>query len=101
MEPQTRDDPPDKLKREQRKRPVMLRVGLGLGGAALMTLAYFVITTRQHAPRLTRAEYVGAVERWDQNGPDDYDLDLELLGNRPGKICVEVRGGEEIGRAHV
>jgi uncharacterized protein DUF6174 len=74
----------------------MFGVALGLGAVLLATAAIVVIAARQRAPRLTRALYDAAVERWEKNGPAGYDLDLELSGNRPGKIHVEVRRGEVV-----
>ena len=51
---------------------------------------------RTNVPRLTRADYEAAGARWEKHGPADYDLALELAGNRPGKIHVEVRQGKVI-----
>ncbi len=43
---------------------------------------------------LTAADYEAAMKRWNANGPADYELDLDLTGNRPGKIRIpEVRRG--------
>ncbi len=47
-------------------------------------------------PRLTQAAYDQAARLWDEHGPASYDLDLELEGNRPGKIHVEVRDGQVV-----
>lgn len=62
--------------------------------AALIAVVGFALVTRRNRPQLTEAVYQAAVERWDKHGPRSYDLDLELSGNRPGKIHVEVRDGE-------
>ncbi len=71
----------------------MLGAVLGLV-AAIAAVVAFMIFTRQNSPRLTQADYTAAVERWEQHAPAGYELDLELSGNRPGKIHVEVRDGE-------
>jgi hypothetical protein len=67
---------------------------LGTTAALIVTAIVFFFTMRTNVPRLTRADYEAAVARWEKNGPADYDLDLELAGNRPGKIHVEVRHGK-------
>lgn len=78
-----------------RTRPLVLGMALGLI-AALAVIAVAMIATRRNTPRLTQAAYEAAVERWKKNGPADYELDLDLSGNRPGSIHVEVRGGEVV-----
>ena len=82
-------------RRGSRLRPLVLGIALGLA-VALVALAVFAVVARRGPPQLTREAYQSAVERWEENGPADYDLDLELAGNRPGKIHVEVRGGEVV-----
>src|SRR5262245_54117588 len=68
--------------------------------AALATLLVFgavfvlFVATRPREQRLTESEFEAAQARWDKHGPKDYNLDLELAGNRPGKIHIEVRDGE-------
>ena len=47
-------------------------------------------------PRLTRAAYDEANRLWDEHGPKNYNLDIEVTGNRPGKIHVEVRDGQAV-----
>ncbi|MBI3839717.1 MAG: hypothetical protein HY288_17485 [Planctomycetia bacterium] len=69
---------------------------LGMVAALGVTAVIFFFAMRSNAPRLTRADYDAAVARWEKNGPADYDLDLELQGNRPGNIHVEVRHGKVV-----
>ncbi len=59
--------------------------------AGLLTYAFL---NRNTTPLLTRAEYEAAADRWNASGLTDYNLDLLLSGNRPGKIHVEVRDGQ-------
>ncbi len=75
------------------------RFVLGLSLGALTVVAGLLVGTilnRSHTPLLTRAAYEEAAERWDTHGPASYNLDLELTGNRPGKIHVEVRDGRPV-----
>src|SRR5262249_26374052 len=37
-----------------------------------------------------------ALARWEKNGPADYELDVAIAGNRPGRVHVEVRKGEVV-----
>jgi len=77
----------------RRLAPLMLGVGGGCLLALVVMLA-FLFWTRERTPRLTEEDLNAAMSRWDQHGPSDYDLELELAGNRPGKIQIEVRHGE-------
>ncbi len=73
-------------------------VGTALGLLAGVGLMLVVIQAifRDPTPELTVAEYDAAVRLWDARGPASYDLDLDLRGNRPGKIHLEVRRGKII-----
>lgn len=78
-----------------RSRPAALLLGLLLGamavGAGLLTYAFL---NRNTTPLLTPADLEAAAERWDTRGPASYNLDVELTGNRPSQIHVEVRDGQ-------
>ena len=89
------DEPRSPARRGTRARPLLLGMSLGLL-AALITVVGVALVMRRSRPQLTEAVYQAAVERWDKHGPRSYDLDLELSGNRPGKIHVEVRDGEVV-----
>lgn len=96
------DDPPSLVDRgaprpTRRLRPLPLLLGIaaGLAAAIVGVLAFFFLTS-DRAPRLTRAAYEAAVARWDAQGPASYNLDLELTGNRPGVVHVEVRDGHAV-----
>lgn len=87
------DEPRPAARRGTRARPLLLGMTLGLL-AALIAVVGVALVMRRNRPQLTEAVYQAAVERWDTHGPRSYDLNLELSGNRPGKIHVEVRDGE-------
>lgn len=65
----------------------------GLLGVSI-AIGLVVWISRDKTPYLTRESFDAAVARWREHGPADYDLDLVVQGNQPGKIHVEVRGGE-------
>jgi len=81
--------------RRSRLRPLAAGMAIGLVLVLMATTAALLLR-RGGPPRLTQADYEAAVKRWDEHGPADYELDLELTGNRPGKIHVEVRSGEVV-----
>lgn len=79
----------------RRIRPAALVIGALLGGMAVAAgLLTYAFLNRNATPLLTRAEYEAAADLWNERGPRDYNLDLVLSGNRPGKIRVEVRDGQ-------
>jgi len=86
----------DTLAPEPRRfRPAALIVGTLLGAMAVAAgLFTYAFLNRNTTPLLTRADYEAAADRWNASGPADYNLDLVLSGNRPGKIHVEVRNGQ-------
>jgi hypothetical protein len=82
----------------RRVRPASLMLGIALGlGIVLVIVLVGAILSRDSTPRLSAADYQAAVARWDASGPASYNLDLELTGNRPGEIHVEVRDGQAVG----
>jgi hypothetical protein len=85
-----------KLQPAGRRRSLAGGLLVGLAISLVITVVVTLLRERGTAPRLSEADYEAALERWDENGPQDYDLDVELLGNRSGKIHVEVRGGEVV-----
>jgi Family of unknown function (DUF6174) len=91
----TDDAAPNRNARRVRPAPLILGIALGLAIVLVIVLAG-VLLTRDRTPRLTEADYKAAVARWDANGPASYNLDLELTGNRPGRIHVEVRDGQAV-----
>lgn len=70
---------------------------LGMFVGLLITavaLGAFMIASRERAPRLTPEAYRAALERWEARGLKSYDMDVEILGNQPGKVHIEVRDGQ-------
>jgi hypothetical protein len=81
--------------RRSHARPLALGMLLGLL-VVVVAVGVYLIATRPNNRQLTQADYEAASARWDQYGPKNYKLDIELTGNRPGKIHVEVRDGEVV-----
>ncbi len=79
-------------RRRMRARGIILGIVAG-AALALVAVLVFTLATRNRAPRLTQEAYEQAAERWDAKGPANYNLDLEITGNRTGQIHVEVRDG--------
>jgi hypothetical protein len=80
------------------KRIRAIVTGIILGGmlTAGFVLLVGVLLFRERVPALTKADYQAAVERWQTKRPKDYNCDIEVYGNRPGAIHVEVRAGEVV-----
>lgn len=82
--------------RRPRRHPLGLGLLVGLVIVIVITVVLAIARHRGAPPRLTETEYQAAVDRWEKSGPADYDLDLEISGNRSGKVHVEVREGEVV-----
>lgn len=61
-------------------------LALAVAGVAL-ALQYFVA---ERLPELTEAKLESAMQRWQQNGPANYKMEIELRGAQPGQVHVEV-----------
>jgi hypothetical protein len=74
------------------------RIALGLVLGSLLGLAaaaaVLAIARRDPLPPFGFDELNAAAQRWEANGPRDYDMDLELTGINPGVAHVEVRQGK-------
>lgn len=71
-------------------------IGLALGLVVVAILPALRPGRESRRPRLTREAYDQANRLWDAHGPAHYNLDVEVTGNRPGKIHVEVRSGQAV-----
>jgi hypothetical protein len=60
-------------------------------GAVVLALEVFVA---DRIPALTTDRLAEAHALWLRAGPASYDIDLEIRGERPGPVHVEVRNGE-------
>lgn len=81
------------------RRPRLGPLMIGMVGGLLVTvaaLAAVLLAARSRTPPLTEEALQVAISRWDARDLKDYDLDIELGGNRPGTIHVEVRNGQVV-----
>ncbi len=69
---------------------VLIGCGIGLAGVA----AAAIWMLRDPIPPLTQGNYDAALARWNDRGPQDYDMTVVFSGRQPGNYEVEVRGGE-------
>jgi hypothetical protein len=73
---------------------VVLGAVLGTMAAGVVAVIVVIALLRDDIPLLTQAEFDTAESRWEKNGPTSYDLDVAIIGKRPGKVHIEVRNGE-------
>ncbi len=95
-------DPPPPFEspppRPEPRAPVFRRVliglaaGLALGLLAMIALA--IMTRGRGSPRLSPEAFQAAMDKWKQQGPQDYNLEVQVRGNQPATYYVEVRGGD-------
>jgi hypothetical protein len=81
------------------RRPSKLRnIAIGVALSAVIgvagILALLALLRRESLPPITIVDVNAAAARWADNGPADYDMDLEQTGVNPGQIHVEVRRGQ-------
>jgi hypothetical protein len=71
-----------------------MRIVFGLLAGTLLAVAIALVVFRDRTPDLTEAGLDAAERRWQERGPQSYDMDLVIEGNRPGPVHVEVRRGQ-------
>ena len=71
---------------------VGVAAGLVLGLLAMIVLA--IATRGSVSSRLTPEAFQAAMEKWKQEGPQDYNIEIQVRGNQPAMYYVEVRGGD-------
>lgn len=75
---------------------VALGALLGTVGGLVIVLVAAVFLLREDMPPVTDESLEAAVARWNEHGPDSYELDVILSGSQSGEIHIEVRDGEVI-----
>ncbi len=80
---------PDFPRRLSRRTTLFVLGSIAFALASLvLSLKFFVA---EQIPPLTEATLLEAKKLWQQNGPVNYDMDIELRGARPGKVQVTVQ----------
>ncbi|HVX11388.1 MAG TPA: DUF6174 domain-containing protein [Pirellulales bacterium] len=70
-------------------------VALGMAvGAVGLLIALAIVSRHQAVPALTSEALAAAQSRWEQHGPANYRIDLEVAGRQASRYHVEVRGGK-------
>lgn len=96
-----RNGSPDADTQESRTRasyarlPILTWVASGLIIAVPVGISLAIIASGR-IPVLTEAAFEAAADSWDANGPQNYDMDILIEGNRAGFVHVEVRNGETV-----
>jgi hypothetical protein len=76
---------------------LLLVLGSFFVACIVVLVVTFFFRRGERIPELTRESLQAAQQRWRQNGPKNYDLDVVLSGSQSGQIHVEVRNGEITG----
>lgn len=75
-------------------RPLIIFVLLGIGIPIILLLLGLQLFVAQRIPELTEARLEAAQQLWQQRGPANYDMEVEIRGARPGIVQLQVRNGE-------
>jgi hypothetical protein len=83
-------DPRSERKLVRRFAVVLLFAAIGIIGLLL----FLRLVVAERIPELTVDRLDEAQRRWQDAGPQNYDMDIELRGAQPGSVQVQVRDGE-------
>ena len=86
--------PPLARVRGPRASSLVLGLAAGVGLGLLILLIWLLVMARESMPPLTARSLELAMDRWEQEGPANYDLELVLQGREQGSIELKVRGRE-------
>ncbi len=90
---------PSAFRRRLTVKAVLLGTLLGVV-LTLVALGIWLWVHRDPMPVLTIEALENARRLWDEHGVADYDLDLEISGDRPASVRVQVRRGEVAALTH-
>lgn len=71
----------------------VLGLGFGLAIGLLGVMLGLLVFLRDSLPQISSTDFSAARQRWQAQGPPDYDLKLELTGSQTGRMVVQVRDG--------
>ena len=66
----------------------------GLAGGLLIALLLARQQFGDSIPSHSLPAYLNAVDRWNEQAPQDFDLQVEVRGSQPATYFVQVRNGE-------
>jgi len=75
-------------------RRILFGVAAGLVLGLLAMIAVAIATRGIVAPRLTPEGFQATMAKWKQEGPQNYNIEIQVHGNQPATYYVEVRGGD-------
>lgn len=75
----------------RRTTSLVLGVTFGICAAMLAILLVMVLRRGSAAPEITRADLASAEQKWQEQGPAGYDMDITIGGRQPGIVHIEVR----------
>src|SRR5258705_404990 len=71
---------------------------LGLGAGSIVGLILVLVLMRwmygDKSPQLTFENYLAALERWNNESPQSYDVEVQVRGSQPATYYVQVRKAE-------
>lgn len=82
--------------RRRRRSTLLVGLILGSGIAVLAGIAISIALYRDPLPYLTAETLDAAEKRWQEHGPANYQLSVEILGRQPGQVELTVRNGEPV-----
>lgn len=90
------------LERSRARRKLALLAAALLGAVvAVSAVVLFALISRvDSSPALTREALAAAVRQWQENGPSDYDVEVEVDGRAKDVYRVSVRGGVAVSLQH-
>lgn len=89
---------PAKEKARQRLKLISIALAVAIIGS-LGTVAGMIVVMRltRHSPQqFSIQQFEDAQRRWDQSGPDNYVIEVQVTGRQAATYRVEVRKGEVI-----
>ncbi len=86
------------LRARRRLRFVGFVLAVVLGTAFGAVSAWIVVVAWRYdpSPRISRQELVQAQKLWEESGPENYDVVVQVTGPQEATYWVEVRGGEAV-----
>lgn len=82
--------------RKSRKSTHVLAAALGAIVGIGCVLLFWLFSFRDPLPPLSATDFQAAQNRWRENGPQDYFIEVRVQGRQPATYRVEVQDGEAV-----